>query len=135
MLKSWLNIDLHWLRQSKFLNLIVKQESKPCLVLLLCSFCLVGKFWLFCNYMGCIPLGSSVHGISQTRILEWVAISFSRESSQARDQTHVSCISRWVLYHWATREAPVLLLVFLLIWHVFGGKTSELGRPKNVRGI
>ena len=37
---------------------------------------------------------SSVHGIFQTRILKWVAISFSRGSSQPRDQTHVSCVSR-----------------------------------------
>ena len=46
--------------------------------------------------------GSSVHGIIQTRILEGVAISFSRESSQPRDQTCVSCIGRQILYHWAT---------------------------------
>ena len=47
-------------------------------------------------------LGSSVHRISQARILEWVAISSSRGSSQPRDQTHVSCVSsigRRVLYH------------------------------------
>ena len=37
--------------------------------------------------MDCSPLGSSVHGISQARILEWVAISFFRGSSQARDRT------------------------------------------------
>ena len=45
---------------------------------------------------------SSVHGILQTRMLEWVAISYSKEPSQPRDQTHVSCISyidRWILYH------------------------------------
>ena len=47
----------------------------------------------------------SVHGISQARILEWVAISFSRGSSWPRDQTHVSCIGRGILYHWANREA------------------------------
>ena len=41
----------------------------------------------------CSPPGSSVHGISQARILEWVAISFSRESSWSRDRTHVSCIA------------------------------------------
>ena len=52
------------------------------------------------------PPGSSVHGISQAVILEQVAISFSRVSSQPRDQIHVSCIDRWILYHWATREAP-----------------------------
>ena len=43
--------------------------------------------------MDCSPPGSSVHGISQARILEWAAISFSRGSSQPRDRTWVSCIS------------------------------------------
>ena len=46
-----------------------------------------------CNPMDCSPPGSSVHGILQARILEWVAISFSRGSSQPRDQTWVSCIA------------------------------------------
>ena len=55
--------------------------------------------------MDCIPPGSSVHGISQARILEWVAISFPRTSSWPRDRTQVSCIVRKILYHWATREA------------------------------
>ena len=49
--------------------------------------------------------GSFVHGILQAGILEWVAISFSRGSSQPRDWTCISCIGRLVLYHWATREA------------------------------
>ena len=48
---------------------------------------------------------SSVHGIFQARILEWVAISFSKGSSWPRDWTRISCIGRWVLYHWATWEA------------------------------
>ena len=51
------------------------------------------------------PPGSSVHGILQARILEWVAISFSRGSSQIRDWTHVFCTVRQILYHWTTREA------------------------------
>ena len=49
-----------------------------------------------CNPMNCSPTGSSVHGILQARILEWVVISFSRGSSQPRDQTcvcRVSCVS------------------------------------------
>ena len=46
-----------------------------------------------CNPVDCSPPGSSVHGISQARILEWVAISYSRGSSQARDQTRISCVS------------------------------------------
>ena len=54
---------------------------------------------------------SSVHEISQARILEWVAISFSRGSSWPRDGTRVSCIfciGRRILYHWATWEARKL---------------------------
>ena len=51
------------------------------------------------------PPGSSVHEISWARILERVAISFSRGSSRPRDRTCVSCIGRWVLYCWASREA------------------------------
>ena len=49
--------------------------------------------------------GSSVHEISQARILEWVAISFSRGSSWPRDRTCIPCIVRQILYHWATRKA------------------------------
>ena len=54
--------------------------------------------------MHCSPPGSPVFGIFQTRILEWVAIFFSRGSTQPRDQTHVSCINRQILYHQATTE-------------------------------
>ena len=57
--------------------------------------------------MDCSLPGSSVHGIFQARILEWVAISFSRGFSQPRDQTFISCVSRigrQILYHWATRK-------------------------------
>ena len=50
--------------------------------------------------------GSSVHGISQARTLEWVAISYSRGSSQPRSRTCVSCLLHWwILYHCATWEA------------------------------
>ena len=61
-----------------------------------------------CDPTDCSLLGSSVHGIVQARILEWGAISSSRGSSCLGDQTHiscVSCISRCILYHWATWEA------------------------------
>ena len=56
------------------------------------------------------------HGISQARILEWVAISSSRASSQLRNQTHISCVSRiggWILYHCATWKAHIILHVIL----------------------
>ena len=46
-----------------------------------------------CNPMDCSLPGSSVHEIPQARILEWVAIPFSRESSQPRDQTQVFCFA------------------------------------------
>ena len=51
------------------------------------------------------PPGSSVHGILQARILEWVAISFSRESFWPGNQTWVSCIAGGFFTIWTTREA------------------------------
>ena len=45
-----------------------------------------------CNPMNCSPPGSSVPGILQARILEWVAMPSSRGSSQPRDWTHISCV-------------------------------------------
>ena len=50
--------------------------------------------------------GVSVHGIFQARILEWVAISFSRRSSQPRDRTQVSHTAVRLFTIWATRETP-----------------------------
>ena len=63
----------------------------------------------FATAMDWSPLGSSVHGITQARVQEWVSISFSRGSSQPRKQTHISCIGR-ILYHWATWEAPFITM-------------------------
>jgi len=68
------------------------------IVLALNHFCCL----TLCDPMNYSPPGSSVHGILQARILEWVAIPFRRGSSQPGDQTHVSyisCIGRRVLYH------------------------------------
>ena len=59
-----------------------------------------------CDPVDCNSPGSSVHGIFQARILQWVAMSSSRESSWPRDRTRVFCIGRQILYHWATFEAP-----------------------------
>ena len=59
--------------------------------------------------MNCSPPGSTVHGISQARILKWVVITFSRWSSQTWDR--VSCIGRQILYHWAT-----WCYIFFLKW-------------------
>ena len=48
-----------------------------------------------CDPMDGSPPGSSVHGILQARVLEWVTISFSRRSSWPRDRTSISCIAGW----------------------------------------
>ena len=58
-----------------------------------------------CDPIDYNPPGPSVHGILQARILEWVAILFSRGSSWPRDQTQVSCITDWLFTIWAIREA------------------------------
>ena len=63
--------------------------------------------WTVCS----LP-GSSVHGILQSRILEWVAIPFTRGSSQPRDQTWVSHIASRFFTVWATREAQLWLGTF-----------------------
>ena len=83
----------------------------PFLSLPLCS---VAQLSLtLCSPMVCSPPGSSVHGILQARILEWVAVSSSRGSFQPRDQTCLSCTGRQILYHratWETSSAPTLTL-------------------------
>ena len=68
--------------------------------------------------MDCSPLGSSIHGIFQARVLEWVAISFSRRCAQPRDLTQFSHIAGI----WATREAQMLerhTLKKQLIWYFY----------------
>ena len=63
-----------------------------------------------CSPVDWSPPDSSVHEIFQARILEWVAIFYSRGSSWPRNQTwvsFVSCIGRWILYHCATWEAQL----------------------------
>ena len=57
-----------------------------------------------CDPMDCSLPGSSVHGIFQTIVLEWIAISFSKGSSQPRDRTQVSCIVDRRFTVWATKE-------------------------------
>ena len=74
--------------------------------------CVCAKFLqlcpTLCDHMDCSLTGSSVHGILQARILEWVAMPSSRGFSQPRDKiciSHISCIGRWVLHPCATWEA------------------------------
>ena len=68
-----------------------------------------------CDPVSCSPPGSSVGGISQARILEWVAIFFSRGSSWPRGWTHVSYIADRFFTSWATREAPILRMVIMVL--------------------
>ena len=61
-----------------------------------------------CDPIDCSLLGSSVHEILQSRILEWVAISFSRGSSRPRNRTQVFCTGGILFTHWATEEAKYI---------------------------
>ena len=79
------------------LSFLSKKSEKESEVAQLCP--------TLCDPMDCSPPGSSVHGIFWARILEWVAISFSRESSCPRDRTQVSHIAGRRFNLWATREA------------------------------
>ena len=65
------------------------------------------------------PAGSSVHGVLQARILEWVAMPSSRGSSRPKDWSCISCHYRQILYLWATREAQQTSRRFPISLHVF----------------
>ena len=92
-------------RPAELLNTLISNVSVQKITVL-------SRWWWFspwvlfdsCNPMNWSLPGSSVHGILQARILEWVAISFSRWSSWPRNQTQVSCIAGRFLTDWATRK-------------------------------
>ena len=65
-----------------------------------------------CDPIDYSPPDSSVHGISQTRILEWVAISFSRRSSRPRDRTCISCLAGGPFPTEPPRKPQMLLVQF-----------------------
>ena len=92
-------------------RLVVTRACYCCLAAHLCP--------TLCDPMHCSPPGSSVHVISQARILEWVAISFSKGSSRPRDQTFISCIGRCILYHCATWKAHCVLGSFVWDWYIY----------------
>ena len=75
-------------------NLVTSQEGLQTVRGMVCV-CLAAQLCLtFCDPMDCSLLGSSVHGLLQARILEWVAIFSSKRVSQPRDRTHGSCTDR-----------------------------------------
>ena len=79
-----------------------------------------------CDPMDCSPPGSPVHGIFQARILERVAIPFSRGSSQPRDQTQVSCIAGSLCIMWATGKAQFTPKLFMKSLQLKRGKMFKL---------
>ena len=91
-------------------NSVLQIEVKNFFTSLLPRVCVHAQWCLtLCDPMDWSWPGSSVHGIFQARQLEWVAIFYSRGSSQPRDWTHVSCFDRQILYHCATWEVPSCL--------------------------
>ena len=84
-------------------QMVRRTETKICVVCLahVCVRLVDQSCLILCNPVDCSPPGSSLHGILQARILEWVAIPFSRGSSWRRGQTCASCIGRQILSHWA----------------------------------
>ena len=113
--------------------------------------CLVAKSCpTLCDRIDCSLLGSSVHGISQAKDLEWVAISSSRGSFQPRGGTHVFCIGRQTVYHVITWEVPLTLYYhtihctllcwrhlflqvgFLILYHVTNNITESNGSQSEI---
>ena len=85
-------------------TLLWQPQETICLICLSSCVCVCSVAQLctaLCDPMDCSPPGSPVHGILQAKILEWVAMPFSRTSSQSRDQIQVSCKFFTI---WATRE-------------------------------
>ena len=78
-----------------------------------------------CNTVDCSPPGSPIHGILQARIVEWVAISFSRGSPWPRDWTQVSCFAGRCFNLWATGEAHTMVLI--------GPKRGKFKRQMTIR--
>ena len=88
-------VSLFWFSSSFCLSSYLPVDQPQCV----CT----QSYLTLCSSVDCSPSGSSVLGVFQSRILEWVAISFSRGSSRPRDWAQVSCISRWNLYFWPVR--------------------------------
>ena len=97
--------DLYlWASQSSE-SYLDSSDVQSCVCVCVCVCVLVTLSCLtLCDSMDYFLPGSSVHGFTQARILEWVAFSFSRRSSQSRDWTWASCIAGRFFTIWSTRE-------------------------------
>ena len=88
-----------------FGNIMICQSKSLYYTYICCCWLVTKSCLTLPDPMGFSPPGSFVHGISQARTLEWVVISFSRGPSWPWYQTHVFCIDRQILYHWAAWDA------------------------------
>ena len=88
-----------------------------------------------CDPMDCGPPGSSVHWILQARILEWVVISFSRGSSQPKDQTQVSRTAGRLFTVWATGDSLTLYACIILTTPVSSDSRAGLGISYDTDGV
>ena len=94
-----------------------------------CAVCMLGRLVMSnsCNPIDCSLPGFSVHGSLQARILEWVAISFSRGSSRPRNWTWVSCIASRLFTNWATKST----LAWEIPWTEEFGGLEPVGSQKS----
>ena len=110
---------LKWWDWSDFKN--VSEGSSVLNTVLLFSY----HVWHFCDPVDCSLPGSSVHGFPKQRYWNGLPFSFLQDVFLTRDRTHISWIGRWILYHWAIREALNTMTSFhfalpaLICWELF----------------
>ena len=114
-----IEIKVYWM--NTWVNIIKADDHQ-----IECYVYLVAQSGLtLCNPIDCSPPGSSVHGIPQTRILEWVAIPFSRGSSWPRNQIQVSYIAGRSFTIWATRQVPLKLVKTNRIYEIINNEIRK----------
>ena len=105
--ESWLAVFSFWNKENK--------NFQPDLFRIVCVCAKSLQSWLtLCDPMDCSPPGSSLHRISQARILEWVAMPSSRGSSPPKTKLASTALQA-DSYSWAARETPVMILHYMLI--------------------
>ena len=98
-----------------------------------CCYCLVTKSCpTVCDPMDCSPPGSSLHGISQARIVEWIAIPFSRGSLQPRDQTQFFRTAGGSFTSWVKREGSSCIQLYLICLIIM---SIDLPRLRPLQGM
>ena len=124
-LQSWGHKELDTTERLNWTSYILPVvQNNVCVCMLVAQLCLI-----LCNPLDCDPPGSSVCGILQTRILEWVAIPFSGGSYQPSDQTWVSCIAGRFLTDWDLEtfiNSLFLSLLLLLLTEAHGKVEDDL---------